>query len=234
MFNLCLILKVPAKKGFHIIVKVAFPCIFFSQKKVSVGFWNIFSDPFIHLGHVHLCGAICTFQGQRHTNWRFKSKEKKWDRLVPQLDPICVFKSWWGFRTTKIKTNRGFPAGTSGKESVCQCRRYKRCQFDPWVKKVPWRRKWLPTPVFLPARIPQTEEPGRLQSMASRGVRHAWATGHTHAQHVIINYYNFVNFCHSAPTQRSHDSSSSLSEPRPRAVSLPFYITSLTVLLHQL
>ena len=35
----------------------------------------------------------------------------------------------------------------SGKESVCQCR---RCGFDPWVQKIPWRRKWLPTPGFLP------------------------------------------------------------------------------------
>ena len=25
-----------------------------------------------------------------------------------------------------------------------------RCRFDPWARKSPWRRKWLPTPVFLP------------------------------------------------------------------------------------
>ena len=24
------------------------------------------------------------------------------------------------------------------------------CRFDPWVGKIPWRREWLPTPVFLP------------------------------------------------------------------------------------
>ena len=113
-------------------------------------------------------------------NWRFKSKKKKWDRLVPQLDPTCVFKSWGYFRTTKIKTNRGFPGGTSGKESVCQCRKYKRCKFDPWVKKIPWRRKWLPTAVYLPGRIPSTEEPGRVQSLAPCSIRHDWATGHTH------------------------------------------------------
>ena len=33
---------------------------------------------------------------------------------------------------------------------VCPCRRHKRCGFDPWVGKIPWRRKWQPTPVFLP------------------------------------------------------------------------------------
>ena len=44
----------------------------------------------------------------------------------------------------------GFPGGTSGKESTCQCRRYKRRGFDPWVGKIPWRRVWQRTPVFLP------------------------------------------------------------------------------------
>ena len=31
----------------------------------------------------------------------------------------------------------GFPGGTSDKESACQCRRHKRCRFDPWVRKTP-------------------------------------------------------------------------------------------------
>ena len=38
----------------------------------------------------------------------------------------------------------------SGKESACQCRRHRRCVFDPWAGKMPWRREWLPIPVFLP------------------------------------------------------------------------------------
>ena len=37
----------------------------------------------------------------------------------------------------------------SGNESTCQCR---RCGFDPWVRKIPWRRKWQPTPVFSPGK----------------------------------------------------------------------------------
>ena len=43
-----------------------------------------------------------------------------------------------------------FPGGASGKEHACQCRRHKRCGFDPWVRKMPWRRARQPTPVFLP------------------------------------------------------------------------------------
>ena len=37
-------------------------------------------------------------------------------------------------------------------------------RFDPRVRKIPWRRKWQPAPVFLLGRIPWTEEPSRLQS----------------------------------------------------------------------
>ena len=36
------------------------------------------------------------------------------------------------------------------KRSTCQCRRHKRCWFDLWVGKMPWRRSLHPTPVFLP------------------------------------------------------------------------------------
>ena len=37
-----------------------------------------------------------------------------------------------------------------GKESSRQIRWCKRCRFNPCITKTPWRRKWQPTPVFLP------------------------------------------------------------------------------------
>jgi len=43
----------------------------------------------------------------------------------------------------------GFPRWFSDKESAHQCRRHG---FNPWVRKIPWRRKWQPTPVFLPEK----------------------------------------------------------------------------------
>ena len=45
--------------------------------------------------------------------------------------------------------SEGFPGGTCGKHPACP-RRHKRCRFDPWVGKIPWRRAWQPTLVFLP------------------------------------------------------------------------------------
>ena len=40
----------------------------------------------------------------------------------------------------------------SGKESACQSRKQKSHGFNSWVRKIPWRRKWQPTPVFFPGK----------------------------------------------------------------------------------
>ena len=53
------------------------------------------------------------------------------------LQHIDFIASKW-----QIKSN-------SGKEPPCQCRRRKRHGFDPWVRKIPWRRTWQPTLIFL-------------------------------------------------------------------------------------
>ena len=95
---------------------------------------------------------------------------------------------------------------SAGKEICLQCR---RPQFDPWVRKLRWRRDWLPTPVFLgfpsgsdgkestcnegdlgsipglgrghgnPLQYSCLEEPGGLHSMELQRVRKDWATEHT-------------------------------------------------------
>ena len=45
------------------------------------------------------------------------------------------------------------PWWLSGKGSACQCRRHKGWGFNSWVRKIPWSRKWQPTPVFLPGEF---------------------------------------------------------------------------------
>ena len=47
-------------------------------------------------------------------------------------------------------TGLRLPRQASGKEPTCQCRRHKGLGFDPQVRKIPWRRAWQLTPVFLP------------------------------------------------------------------------------------
>ena len=64
----------------------------------------------------------------------------------------------------------GLPRWLRGKESACQGRRRR---FSPWVEKIPWRRKWLPTLVFLPRRSHGQESlAGNRQSMGSQRIRH--------------------------------------------------------------
>ena len=54
----------------------------------------------------------------------------------------------YNYTSTKITHTHththGLPKWLSGKESTCQCRRLR---FNPWIRKIPWKRKWLPTPV---------------------------------------------------------------------------------------
>ena len=49
-----------------------------------------------------------------------------------------------------VYTYQGFPGGSSGKEPTLQC---SSCGFDSWVGKIPWRKEWQPTPVFLPGEF---------------------------------------------------------------------------------
>ena len=46
------------------------------------------------------------------------------------------------------------PGGVSGKESICQCRRLKKCGFDPWDGKIPWRKEMAAHSSILAWKIP--------------------------------------------------------------------------------
>jgi len=54
------------------------------------------------------------------------------------------------FKIKTVTRDKSFPHSASGKEPACQCRRHKRRRFNPCVGKIPWRRAWQSTPVFLP------------------------------------------------------------------------------------
>ena len=71
-----------------------------------------------------------------------------------------------------VEVPPGFPGDARGKEPACQCRRHERWGFDPSVRKIPWRRAWQPTPIFIPGESPWTEETGELQSIGLQRVRH--------------------------------------------------------------
>ena len=57
-----------------------------------------------------------------------------------------------GCRFDHGQGTKGLPRWLSGREFTCQCKRHRRHVFDPWVGKIPWRREWLLTPIFLPGK----------------------------------------------------------------------------------
>ena len=66
------------------------------------------------------------------------------------------------------------PGVSSGKEPTCQCRRHKRhnrCEFDPLVRRSPWRRNPLQCSCL---ENPKDRGAGGLQSMGSQRVRLDW------------------------------------------------------------
>ena len=86
---------------------------------------------------------------------------RKYTGNLCTLPSVLLWLPWW----------------LSGKESACQC---GKCRFDPWVLKIPWRRKWQPTPVFLPGIFHGQRNYG-LQSMGLQRGWHDWVTKYTHA-----------------------------------------------------
>ena len=79
---------------------------------------------------------------------------------------ICFYHIWfiygsaYGWAVKNLPTNSG------------------DTRFDPWVRKIPWRGKWQPTPVFLPGKS-CTGGPGGLQSTGLQRVEHDWGAEHT-------------------------------------------------------
>ena len=104
--------------------------------------------------------------------------------FLPQMAFTCLLT--WAFRqvlygnrhgtsspfTPLCSHSRGFPGGASGKEPTSQCRSYKRCRFDPWVRKIPWREGMATNSSVLAWRIPMDR--GAWQATVHR-VTKRWA-----------------------------------------------------------
>ena len=102
-------------------------------------------------------------------NWTIKKAEKQ-----KKIECLSIF--------TAIEIQ----GGASGKESAPQCRMYKRCRFNPWVRKISWSRKCRSTPVCLTGKLhEQWSWAGSSPGVAKRGTRQ-----HTRActQSVMMNW----------------------------------------------
>ena len=123
-------------------------CLLLEMLLLSESAWDIFAP--------QLCVLISLYQHVLPQQHYFKNAA-----LFPPLSPTpCIT-----FPRFKRHRLRYFPGGTAVKESACNAGDWGSI---PWVGKIPWRRNWQPTPVFLPRESPWTEEAGRLQPTGSQ------------------------------------------------------------------
>ena len=98
-----------------------------------------------------------------HVSWKeIRNKREKWESrsCLGRLEGNFVLFNTFTFLSRELQASNfedlrirncgkvnGVPWWLSSKEPTCQCRRWG---FDPWVRKIPWRRAWQPNPVVLP------------------------------------------------------------------------------------
>ena len=112
--------------------------------------------------HIFLkCSPVSKFTARKGTQQKVPQPPSKFpsQRQLHHSFFVCVCKHSKTFfffillaDHTHAHISLGLPTRLSGKESAGQCRRRKRFGFSPWVGKIPWRRKWQPSPVFLPGK----------------------------------------------------------------------------------
>ena len=90
------------------------------------------------------------------------------------------------------------PRGLSGKEPIRQCR---RCRLSPWGRKIPRRRKWQATPVFLPGK---SHGQRSLRGYHPRSRKELDTTEHAHGLPVAILWRDWL-ICHQSRVQSQMD-----------------------------
>ena len=74
------------------------------------------------------------------------------------------------------------------KQSICQCRRLRRCRFDSWAGKIPWRREWQPTPVFSPRKFHGQRSLGGSSPWVAKSW--TWMSDWAHTQRITLSIHS--------------------------------------------
>ena len=169
----------------------------------------------IHLSDFKTCPNFkrAVSQDVRLPAWELRSLSHRGKAFVgpgeiPSLGPSVAgtlgpvrhrLPPWWALQARPLPssflhgwTSQAWSAsgGASVKEPACQCRRLKRCRFDSWVQKIPWRRKWQPTSVFLP----EESHGQRSLGYSPGGRKESDTTEYSHTG-IVLNSHLYENSC---------------------------------------
>ena len=161
----------------------------------------------------HLQILSCRELGLQHMNLEGDTNTPCITMMMTPLAQTSLLKSPDMYFISPIWYLR-FLRWLSGKESTYQ---YNRHGFDPWVKKIPWRRKLQPTPVLLPGK---SHRQRNLQGYSpwSHRVRRDWATEHAHTWHLTLNRSRNKFLI---PPSKPTSSNISTLQPSPVSCSIP-------------
>ena len=109
---------------------------------------------------------------------------------MPHDTQACLMKKKWSdyecailhLLCTVYTFMQDFPGDSDGKASQC-----RRLGFDPCVGKIPWRRKWQPTPVILPGKFHGQRS---LVGYSPWGCKESDMTEQLHSlTHTVLDYW---------------------------------------------
>ena len=92
--------------------------------------WKYISTPEVILRHVNKRSSICHSDKTQDFSSISIIYSGPYSGLIKDIYWLPWWLRWWRI-----------------------CLQFGRPEFDPWVRKIPWRREWLPTPVFLPGEF---------------------------------------------------------------------------------
>ena len=121
----------------HSSLGLGFSFTSFKVSQISLGYCSKQIDNELHKGTWSSCKA-------NEFNWKIALKSEMFSFSSMEVKTILALSFITVYITIKAA------CGASGKEPTSEC---KRCGFSPWVRKIPWRREWQPTPAFLPGEF---------------------------------------------------------------------------------